>query len=109
MSYARIKQVAWRAFMARPISGIGLDNFHWATMRAYAEGSLPQLYSEIDPHSTLLGRLAECGLIGGVDAVAAVGVMGGYGAGLDEDERHRLCRGGCSRGHRSSAASTPTS
>ena len=66
MSYARIKQIAWRTFITSPVSGIGLDNFHWATMRAYAEGSLPQLYSEIDPHSTLLGRLAECGAIGGV-------------------------------------------
>ena len=66
MSYARIKQIAWRTFVEHPIAGIGLDNFHWATMRAYAEGSLPQLYSEIDPHSTLLGRLAECGVIGGI-------------------------------------------
>lgn len=66
MSYARIKQVAWRAFVEHPIAGIGLDRFHSATMRAYSEGELPQLYSEIDPHSTLLGRLAECGLIGGV-------------------------------------------
>lgn len=66
MSYARIKQIAWRTFVEHPIAGIGLDRFHSATMRAYAEGLLPQLYSEIDPHSTLLGRLAECGAIGGV-------------------------------------------
>lgn len=66
MSYARIKQIAWRTFIENPIAGIGLDRFHSATMRAYAEGSLPQLYSEVDPHSTLLGRLAECGVIGGV-------------------------------------------
>ena len=66
MSYARIKQVAWDAFTLSPISGIGLDNFHWATQRAYSEGRLPHLYSEIDPHSTLLGRLAETGLIGAV-------------------------------------------
>jgi len=64
MSYARIKQVAWRTFLEHPIAGIGLDRFHIATMRAYHEGQLPQLYSEIDPHSTLLGRLAESGAIG---------------------------------------------
>lgn len=66
MSYARIKQIAWRTFIEHPIAGIGLDRFHSATRRAYSEGQLPQLYSEIDPHSTLLGRLAECGVIGGV-------------------------------------------
>lgn len=64
MSYARIKQVAWGTFLEHPIAGIGLDRFHVATMRAYQEGRLPQLYSEIDPHSTLIGRLAESGIIG---------------------------------------------
>ena len=66
MSYARIKQVAWRAFLEHPIAGIGLDQFHTATIRAHDEGALPPLYREIDPHSALLGRLAECGIIGGV-------------------------------------------
>ena len=66
MSYARIKQVAWRAFVEHPVAGIGLDRFHAATRRANNEGLLPPLYREIDPHSTLLGRLAESGIIGGV-------------------------------------------
>ena len=66
MSYARIKQVAWRAFLEHPIAGLGLDQFHTATVRAYDEGALPLLYREIDPHSALFGRLAECGAIGGV-------------------------------------------
>jgi hypothetical protein len=65
MSYARIKQVAWRSFVEHPVAGIGLDRFHSATERAYAEGALPSLYREIDPHATLLGRLAETGIIGG--------------------------------------------
>jgi hypothetical protein len=65
MSYARIKQVAWRAFVEHPVAGIGLDRFHDATERAYAEGALTARYREIDPHSSLIGRLAECGLIGG--------------------------------------------
>lgn len=64
MSYARIKQVASRTFIEHPIAGIGLDRFHTATERAYNEGLLPELYAEIDPHSTLLGRLAETGIIG---------------------------------------------
>jgi O-antigen ligase len=66
MSYARIKQVAWRAFTEHPIAGIGLDRFHTETMRAFSEGWLPSTYRQIDPHSTLPGRLAECGLIGGI-------------------------------------------
>lgn len=69
MSYARIKQIAWRTFTEHPIAGIGLDRFQSASMRAHQEGLLPQLYSEIDPHSTLLGRLAECGLIGGITLI----------------------------------------
>jgi len=66
MSYARIKQVAWRTFAEHPIAGIGLDRFHVATLRAYTEGMLPSHYREVDPHSTLLGRLAESGVIGGI-------------------------------------------
>ena len=69
MSYARIKQVAWRAFVAHPVAGVGLDRFHEETRRAYAEGLLTSTYQEIDPHSTLLGRLAECGIIGGLTLV----------------------------------------
>ena len=35
-------------------------------MRAYTDGMLPSHYRLIDPHSTLLGRLAESGVIGGL-------------------------------------------
>ena len=83
MSYARIKQVAWRAFLEHPIAGLGLDQFHTATIRAYDEGALPLLYREIDPHSALFGRLAECGVIGGVTLLmlwAAWAVMARDGA-----------------------------
>ena len=69
MSYARIKQVAWRTFVEHPIAGIGLDRFHVATERAFTEGRLTPAYREIDPHSTLPGRFAECGLIGGVTLI----------------------------------------
>jgi len=84
MSYARIKQVAWQAFLEHPIAGIGLDQFHTATIRAYDEGALPLLYREIDPHSALFGRLAECGVIGGVTLLmlwAAWAVMARGGSG----------------------------
>jgi hypothetical protein len=70
MSYARIKQVAWRTFVEHPAAGIGLDQFHVATRRAAAEGALTSSYREIDPHSTVIGRLAETGLIGGITLLA---------------------------------------
>ena len=66
MSYARIKEVALHAFTEHPITGVGLDRFHTETALAYAKGLLPPSYREIDPHSTLLGRFAECGLFGGI-------------------------------------------
>jgi hypothetical protein len=65
MSYFRIKQVAWRAFVEHPIAGVGLDQFHAETRRAFDEGRLTSAYREIDPHSTVPGRFAETGLIGG--------------------------------------------
>ena len=69
MSYLRIKQVAWDAFTSRPLTGIGLDRFHAITEAAFHQGRLTAPYRTIDPHSTLLGRLAEAGLIGGVTLI----------------------------------------
>jgi hypothetical protein len=69
MSYFRLKQIAWEAFMAQPLTGRGLDRFHELTRAAYEQGRLPHLYREIDPHSALLGRLAETGVLGGITLV----------------------------------------
>jgi hypothetical protein len=69
MSYLRIKQVAWDAFMSSPLIGIGLDRFHAVTEVAFAEGRLTAPYRAIDPHSTFFGRLAEAGLIGGISLI----------------------------------------
>lgn len=64
MSYLRIKQVAWDAFLTRPLVGIGLDRFHDVTEAAFQQGRLTTPYRTIDPHSTFIGRLAETGVIG---------------------------------------------
>ena len=64
MSYLRIKQVALDAFLARPLTGIGLDRFHDVTEAAFQQGRLTANYRVIDPHSTFIGRLAETGAIG---------------------------------------------
>ena len=69
MSYFRIKQVAWDAFISRPLTGIGLERFHSITEAAFQEGRLTAPYRAIDPHSTVIGRLAEAGLIGGVTLI----------------------------------------
>lgn len=69
MGYARLKQVAWRTFVESPVAGIGLDEFPSATRRAHNDGTLPEIYSDVDPHSTLLGRMAECGVIGALTLI----------------------------------------
>lgn len=66
MSYLRLKQVAWDAFLTRPLTGVGLDRFHAVTEAAYQQGRLTAPYRTIDPHATFAGRFAEAGLIGGV-------------------------------------------
>jgi hypothetical protein len=66
ISYFRLKELAWEAFRAHPLTGVGLDRFHDVTERAYREGRLPARYRAADPHSAMLGRLAETGLAGGV-------------------------------------------
>lgn len=66
MSYFRLKELAWEAFRAHPWTGVGLDRFHEVSERAYREGRLPASYRTIDPHSSMLGRLAETGLAGGL-------------------------------------------
>jgi hypothetical protein len=66
MSYFRLKELAWEAFRAHPLRGVGLDRFHDVTERAYREGRLPARYRAADPHSAMLGRLAEAGFAGGV-------------------------------------------
>lgn len=65
MSYLRLKQLALEAWLANPVLGVGLDRFHDVSQRAFEQGRLTLMYRDIDPHSTLLGRLAETGLIGG--------------------------------------------
>jgi hypothetical protein len=76
MSYLRLKQVAWDAFAARPVTGLGLDQFHSATEEAYQAGRLTEPYRAIDPHSTLPGRLAEAGLIGAISLLALWAIAG---------------------------------
>ena len=64
MGYWLLKELAWEAFLRKPVQGVGLGSFHNETRRAAAEGRVPAEYREIDPHSTWLGRLAETGLMG---------------------------------------------
>jgi hypothetical protein len=76
MSYFRIKQIAWDAFREHPLTGVGLDRFQDVSARAYREGRLPGRYSQVDPHSSMLGRLAETGLPGGLTlAVLWIGLV----------------------------------
>lgn len=64
MSYAALKQVAWSAFLERPLTGVGPGRFTVETERAFKEGRLTERYRRVPPHCDLMGRLAETGLIG---------------------------------------------
>lgn len=64
LSYWRLKQVAWQAFRNHPLTGVGLDRFRDVTEDAFRHGRLTETYRAADPHSTLMGRLAETGIIG---------------------------------------------
>jgi O-Antigen ligase len=79
MSYFRVKELAVEAFVAHPWTGVGLDRFHRVSEAGYQAGQLPHGYRAIDPHSALLGRLAETGIVGGVTLVGlwwAAGLAG---------------------------------
>ena len=70
ISYLRLKQIAWQAFREHPMSGVGLDRFKDVTEAAFQQGRLTATYRAADPHSTLLGRMAESGTIGTVGLLA---------------------------------------
>jgi hypothetical protein len=85
MSYYLLKRVAWKTFWEAPLTGIGLGRFYDATERAYRDGELHVRYREIDPHSTLLGRLAETGIVGGATLVLMVAAFLWLGVRLHRD------------------------
>ena len=70
MSYYLLKRIAADAFLAAPWRGAGLGRFHDLTERAYQAGLVHAPYRRMDPHSTMMGRLAETGGIGGITLVA---------------------------------------
>jgi O-Antigen ligase len=70
MGYFRLKQIALETFAEHPWTGVGLDRFHELTEQAFVDRRLPSIYRAIDPHSSLLGRLAEAGVFGGLTLVA---------------------------------------
>jgi hypothetical protein len=82
MSYARIKRLALETFLSHPLTGVGLDRFSEVSGAAYQQGRLPHMYRVIDPHSALLGRLAETGILGGVTLVLLWVAVLGTGARL---------------------------
>jgi O-antigen ligase len=86
ISYWRLKQVAWQAFRDRPLTGVGLDRFHDVTEDAFQHGRLTQNYRAADPHSTLMGRLAETGIIGVLGLLAFLGsvFVAAYRASVDD-------------------------
>jgi hypothetical protein len=81
--YRVCHEIAWAAFRARPLTGVGLENFHRAWSRhyqptrhdpAYVGDAASKIGTPYDPHGTVQGYLAEAG-IPGLLAVAAVAVL----------------------------------
>jgi hypothetical protein len=64
--YAALKQVAWSAFLAHPLAGVGPGRFYRETERAFQEGRFNARYRSKPAQCDLLGRLAESGVPGGV-------------------------------------------
>lgn len=67
--YHLLKVLAWETFLEHPVTGVGLGNFNSVTERAYRDGRL-QACRGCDPHNTILGQLAETGLVGGISMIA---------------------------------------
>ena len=77
MSYHLLKEIALRAFLEKPITGIGLGLFEEATEQAYRQGKIHSAYRRMAPHCSLLGRLAETGLVGGAGLLLLwIGIVG---------------------------------
>jgi O-antigen ligase len=60
------------------MTGIGPDRFSVITDIAFQQGRLTEPYRAVDPHSTLMGRLAETGLVGGITLVVLWIVIAQY-------------------------------
>lgn len=67
--YLILKQVAWSVFTESPLTGVGPGRFTVENERAYNEGRTTEFLVWLRPHSTLLGRLAESGFLGGLSLI----------------------------------------
>lgn len=67
--YVLLKRVSWSAFLEHPLTGIGPGHFIAETRRAYKERRITRWQVGYSPHSALLGRLAETGVVGGISLV----------------------------------------
>ncbi len=82
MSYFLLKKFAVEAFLDKPITGQGLEQYPEVTARAYQQGRIHSTYKRMDAHCTLLGRLAETGILGGISLLLFVAGLLFYGSRL---------------------------
>jgi hypothetical protein len=68
--YFVLKQIAWQAFRAHPVTGVGVGQFRDVNERAYRAGVMNEGCRFCMPHSTPFGHLAETGLVGTAALVA---------------------------------------
>ncbi len=73
--YAVAKAFAWQTFWAHPLFGVGVGNFRglFEQARASGTGQLSEVVGIGEPNCTLLGYLAETGLVGALGLLALWG------------------------------------
>ncbi|MBI3637483.1 MAG: hypothetical protein HY216_14920, partial [Candidatus Rokubacteria bacterium] len=92
MAYYLVKKIAWETFRDTPLTGVGLGRFHETSERAVSAGELHALHRIVDPHSTLLGRLAETGIVGGATLVLLLGGFVWLGVNANQTGDHDAWR-----------------
>lgn len=70
LAYHVLKVLAWEAFLDHPLFGVGLGNFDAVVREGIAQGRLNPSFGNLRPHMTVLGQLAETGLLGGGTLIA---------------------------------------
>lgn len=80
-SYYQLKKTGWQIFTSNPWWGIGTGNFNQEIAKLKTQGNYPDQLANYDPHSTIIGSLAETGLFG-ITILIVLGIFYLYCLGL---------------------------
>ncbi|MBM4134058.1 MAG: hypothetical protein FJ245_09850 [Nitrospira sp.] len=101
LHYHVLKVLAWETFVEHPLGGLGLGTFPSVSEQAYQGSRLSRSCRGCEPHNTVLGQLAETGLVGGIPLLVLWGWLFADGwkilrssQGTDSEWIARACLGG---------------